>query len=118
MNGVTIIEEHLCRVMEMNELVGIGTITTLFFGLVLLLYRGLCKYDVVDKKGKTACMVCSILVFVMYVVVWIVGINNYNETHFEYTVEVDNSVGFNEFFDKYEIVSVDGDRYRVILKED
>lgn len=38
----------------------------------------------------------------------------YNTTHMEYTITIDDSVGFNEFYDKYEVISVDGEKYRVI----
>ena len=116
MNGITIVEEHICRVVELPSLIGIGIFITLLFAGALLLYRGLCKYDLVDKKGKTISVVCSILIIVMYVTFWVVQINNYNDTHMEYTVTIDDSVSFNDFHAKYEIVSVNGDEYRVVEK--
>lgn len=40
----------------------------------------------------------------------------YNTFHTEYKVTIDNSVGFNEFTNRYEIISNDGDVYTVIEK--
>ncbi len=116
MNGVTIIEEHLCRVVELPSLIGLGIFVTLLIVCVLLLYRCVYKYSLVDKQGKITTIICSILLVVVYVVFWIVQINNYNNTHMEYTVTIDDSVSFNDFHTKYEIVSVNGNEYRVIEK--
>lgn len=117
MNGITIIEEHLCRVVEFPTLIGIGIIITLLFIGALLMYRFICKYNVTDKKDKNIAIVCSVLLVIMYVVFWVVQINHYNNTHTEYTVTVDDSVSFNDFHAKYEIVSVNGDEYRVMEKK-
>lgn len=116
MNGITIVKEHLCRVVEFPALIGIGIFITLLFGGVLLLYRFIYKHSLVDKKGKTTTIVCSILIVVMYVAFWVIQINQYNKTHMEYTVTVDDSVSFNDFHAKYEIVSVNGSEYRVVEK--
>ena len=116
MNGITIVEEHLCRVVELPALIGLGIFITLLFVGALLLYISICKYNMTDKKGKNIAIVCSVLLVIMYVAFWVVQINYYNNTHMEYTVTVDDSVSFNDFHAKYEIVSVNGDKYRVIEK--
>lgn len=118
MNGITIIEEHLCRVVELLELIGIGIFITLLFVGILLLYKFIWKHDLVvkDKKAKITIIVSSILLAVMYIVCWLSLIFNYNKTHMEYTVTIDDSVSFNDFHTKYEIVSVNGDEYRVVEK--
>lgn len=118
MNGVTIIEEHLCRVVEMPELICVGIFITLLFIGALLLYRLIYKCNMANKKDKIATIVCSAFLVIVYVVFCVVQINHYNNTHMEYTVTVDDSVSFNDFHAKYEIVSVDGDRYRVKEIED
>ena len=119
MNGITIIEEHLCRAVELPALIGIGIFITLLFVGVLLFYKLMWKYDLLDKKkkDKITIIICSILLVVMYVVFWVVQINGYNDTHMEYTVTIDDSVSFNDFHTKYEIVSVSGNEYRVVEKE-
>ena len=119
MNGITIIEEHLCRAVELPALIGIGIFITLLFVGALLFYKLIWKYDLVDKKKKEkiTIIIYSILLIVMYVVFWVVQINGYNDTHMEYTVTIDDSVSFNDFHTKYEIVSVSGNEYRVVEKE-
>jgi Ca2+/H+ antiporter len=116
MNGITIVEEHLCRVVELSALIGIGIFMTILCGGALLLYRLTYKNLCVDKKSKSVVIVCSILLVIMYVVFWVFQINNYNKTHIEYTVTIDDSVSFNDFHEKYEIVSVNGNEYRVVEK--
>lgn len=116
MDGITIVSEHLCRVVELPALIGIGILITLLCCCALLLYRFMYKHSLVDKKGKTTTIVCSMLIVVMYVAFWIIQINQYNKIHMEYTVTVDDSVSFNDFHAKYEIVSVNGNEYRVVEK--
>lgn len=115
--NVTIIEEHLCRVIGLGELISIGSFLTLLYIGVFLLIRLHYKYNggTVNKKNIEI-LVCSIILILLYVGYWIVGINHYNTTHMEYTVIADDSVGLNEFYEKYEIISVDGNTFRVIEK--
>lgn len=114
MKGITIVEEHLCRVVELPQLIAICVFFTLLCVGVLALYRFIYK-DTESNANKRLAIVCSIAIVIMCIALWTHQIYNYNKTHLEYTVEVDDSVGFNDFFDRYEIVSVDGDRY--IVKE-
>ena len=65
------------------------------------------------KKEQNTIIVCTILAVVVYIIFCGVTIFQYNKTHTEYMIEVDDSVDLNNFFDKYEIVSRDGNRYRV-----
>ena len=116
MNGVTSIEEHLCRVVEMPSLIGIGIFMSLLIIGVLAMYRWMYKNSAKDKRTKILVWCCSTALIVMYIVTWVVQISNYNTTHMEYTVTVDDSVSFNDFHAKYEIVSVNGDEYRVAEK--
>ena len=115
MSGITIIEEHLCRVVEFPTLIGTGISITLLCGGSLLMYSLMRKYSIY-KEDKTTAIVCSILIVIMYVVFLVVSINNYNNTHMEYTIAIDDSVSFNDFHAKYEIVSENGNRYRVVEK--
>jgi hypothetical protein len=45
------------------------------------------------------------------------NVDGYNTIRTEYQVTVDSSVSFQEFFEKYEVVSADGYVYTVIEKE-
>ena len=111
MNGITIIEEHLCRVVKLGPLIGIGIFITLSVCGVLAFYYWTSKYS--DDSDKKAARVCSILIIIIYIITLVVQINGYNETHMEYTVTVNDNVSFNDFHKKYEIVSIDGNEYRV-----
>ena len=110
MNGVTIIVEHLCRVIGLSDLISVGLIVTAMFVGILMLFRWIYKND---KDTKTSATIGSIIIVILLALSWIALISQYNTTHLEYTVEVDDTVGFNEFFDRYELVSVDGNEYRV-----
>ena len=115
MNGITIIEEHFCRAVELKELIVFGIFFTLLIFGALLLYRHM--YKLTEYKGtKTTIKFCSLTLIVFYIMFWGLQIWEYNITHMEYTITIDNSVNFNEFYDKYEIISVDGEKYRVIEK--
>ena len=118
--NVTIIEEHLCRVTGLGELISIGCFLTLLYIGLCLLIRLNYKYNkysggTVNKKNIEI-LVCSIILTLLYVGYWIIGISKYNTTHIEYIVIADDSVGLNEFYEKYEIISVDGNTFRVIEK--
>ena len=111
MNGITIIEEHLCRATELQSLIGIGIFMTILCGGILAFYYWAIKHC--DNNTKKAGQICSILISILYIITWAVQIDSYNKTHMEYTVTVDDSVSFNDFHEKYEIISVDGNEYRV-----
>ena len=67
-----------------------------------------------DKALKNTALFCTGIAVVLYIVFIGFEIKQYNTTHMEYTITIDDSVGFNEFYDKYEVISVDGEKYRVI----
>ena len=117
MEGITIIEEHFCRVVEITQLITICVFFTLLCVGILALYQFIYK-NTENNFNKKLSIVCSVLVVILCIALWTHQIYNYNKTHFEYTIEVDDSVSFNDFFDRYEIVSVDGDKYRVKEIED
>lgn len=74
MNGITIIEEHLCRTVELPALIIMGIFVTLLFVGALLFYILIWKYDLLNKKKKeknrTDIIICSILLVVIYIVFW------------------------------------------------
>ena len=84
---------------------------TLVCGGILAFYYWASKHC--DNSSKKAARICSVLVVILYIVTLVVQINGYNKTHMEYTVTVNDNVSFNDFHEKYEIVSVDGEEYRV-----
>ena len=116
MDGITIVAEHLCRVIEWGELIGFGIFITLLCIGGLLFYRWGYKHCKSNKANKITIFICSIILVIINICFWIVQINKYNTTHIEYTIIVDDSVSFNDFYEKYEIISINEDRYRVIEK--
>ena len=115
MDGITIIAEHICRVIGFGELIGTGILVTLLICGGLFLYRFVHKTST-RKETKKITIVCSVLLIAMYIWFWAFQIDKYNTTHMEYTVTVDDSVSFNDFHKRYEIVSINGNEYRVIKK--
>ena len=113
MSGITIIEEHLCRVVELGSLIGTGIFITSLVAGALLTYRFIYKKNLVDKSGKIAIIICSVVIAIVYFAWCAVQVVKYNKTHMEYTVTINDNVSFNDFHEKYEIVSIDGNEYRV-----
>ena len=66
MNGITIIEEYLCRVVELPSLIGIGIFFTLLCVGVFVLYRYIYK-NTERKSTKILTLCCSIGIVIMYV---------------------------------------------------
>lgn len=117
MGGITIVEEHLCRVVELEQLITICVFFTLLCIGAFAFYRW--DYKNTDNKyNKKLDILCAIGIVILCIALWVDQIDKYNKTHYEYVVEVDNSVTLNDFFDRYEIVSVDGNRYRVKETDD
>lgn len=116
MDGITIVAEHFCRVVEFEELIIIGILYTLICIVGLLFYWFSYKYSNTRHIDKKILIACSAFIIILNVFTWVIQINKYNTTHMEYTVIVDNSVSLNDFYAKYEIVSVNGNEFRVIEK--
>jgi len=112
MDGITIIEQILYRETEFGSLVATIAIITLLVIAGLLYFKFMYK-EVSGKIFTNEIKTGSVLIVIAYILAFISLIHSYNTTHMEYIITIDDSVSFNDFFDKYDIVSVDGDRYRV-----
>lgn len=113
MEGVTILTEHLCRPINGGTAIFVG-----LFAIVLLIGAIFFSREIYRKTTKTwKHKLVFGLGIALIVLIGIAGLTsiyfNYADTHIEYVVTIDDSVGFNEFFDKYEIVSQDGQLYTV-----
>ena len=109
MNGITIIEEHLCRQTSLATVIAVGIVIALAIAATIFIFRQQHKY-VKPCYHELIFVVCILVVFITG---FCVLLKEYRDTHIEYTVTVDDSVSFNDFHEKYEIVSVDGNEYRV-----
>lgn len=116
MNGVTIIAEHFCRDIDLNSLILTSIIFSIAVVAVLVIYRYAYKKSLEDNSTKNIIIFSSILVVVVYIFFWYIMINDYITTHMEYTVTIDDTATFNDVYSKYEIISVNGNEYRVIEK--
>ena len=113
MNGITIIEEHFCRQMSLPVLIFGGCVITLMCLGLLYCCWFLWKNFTKTKIEKIACLILSTFIIVMCTVFWCTCINAYNTTHMEYTVTIDDTVNFNEFYERYEVISKNNDEYRI-----
>lgn len=113
MDGITIIEEHLCRQLSLQRFISIGFFITLLCVGTLFLYRFMWSTSTKTKSDKIVYLTSSTLIIGALIMFWCVQTNTYSTTHMEYTVTVDDTVGFNEFHEKYEIITQNGEEYRV-----
>ena len=113
MNGITIIEEHFCRQISLQGLIISGILITLMFIGLLFCCWLMWKICIRTKGEKIACLICAISIIVACVVFWRFQINTYNTTHMEYTVTIDDTVSFHEFYERYEIISENNGEYRI-----
>ena len=115
MNGITILEEHFCRGIELNALIAnfllVGLLATV--GIAFYVYVIKTTYD---KTTRCTALLCLTMLVVILINFSVFEIKDYHTTRMEYTITIDDSVGFNEFYNKYKIVSVDGEKYRVVEK--
>lgn len=112
MDGVTILSEVSCRGADIVAVIAglcVAVVMPLFYiPLVIDLWR--------EKLWWIVKIVLSGFVLFTVSIFLLMGIgvcNEYRTFHTEYTVEVDDSVGFNEFYNYYDIISQDGDIYTV-----
>lgn len=112
MNGITVIAEHFCRAVGTGELIASLIAITILVGCALLFYWDVNRTSE-NASIKKLVIVCSVVIIAVYIWFCHFQVNRYNTTHMEYTLTVDDSVSFNDFQAKYEIISVNGMEYRV-----
>ena len=115
MDGITILAEHFCRGIELEGLIAYFLFFGLLIAFVVVFYIYVIK-TTHDEVTRNIALICLAILVVIFVVFSVFEIKDYHTTHMEYTITIDDNVGFNEFYNKYEIISVDGETYRVIEK--
>ena len=115
-DGITVVEEHICRLVELPAFIACGVVVTLLCSIVLFVYWNIYKKSY-NRSDRSATKFCSVIVIILFIVFWIFQINGHNKIHMEYTIIIDDNVSFNDFYEKYEIVSMDGTEYRVVEKQ-
>ena len=113
MNGITIIEEHFCRQMSLPAVIFGGCTMTVMCISLLSLCGFMVKTLAATKIEKILYWLLSKFTIVACIAFWFFCINAYNTTHIEYTVILDDTVNFNEFYERYEVISENNDEYRI-----
>lgn len=110
MGGVIVHAEHVYREVSL-----IGAAAVLIIASAIIL--ALCCAVVTDfkKKASGRWRDLCILVFITILGVFggVLAVCGANEIHKDLIVTIDDSVGFNEFNDRYKIMSQDGNLYTV-----
>lgn len=118
LDGINILQEHFCRKVTLSSVI----FTSILVISLAVLYISILRFGTrkrlfgpaTDSRSFKIFAVVSSVVLVCLVISCILTYcRDYLTTWYEYSVTVNDSVGFNEFFDKYEIVSQDGDIYRI-----
>ena len=112
MNGVTIHAEHIYRSMSVSAFVFV----TVLFLAVSVYCIGMCAKgfrSTSNKRKKWIAGALMLLIIIAFLSLELLGIHDMKVIHKEYVVTIDDSVFFNEFFDHYEIISIDGNLYTV-----
>lgn len=110
MNGVIVHTEHIYRDMPISSLIAVIVLCAVAIGFATVLYS-----EALKKKPAKKWIAHIEMGVVVVLVILLVAAAAY-ETQVinkEQVVTIDDSVGFNEFFDRYEIISVDGNLYTV-----
>jgi hypothetical protein len=110
MEGITILNE--IQKTAAPDWMAILGLTLCFLGLVSII--------IYAASEKMAVAMTSIVIFII-IIIWTISFCIANSTiydHTEYKVIIDDSVNFNEFNEKYEIVDTDGKIYTIKEKED
>lgn len=115
MDGVTILTETFVRGADLFQVcagwIGFIIFAAYLFGEIFELWR-LSPYI----QYKLFVVGLGVFVVMLLVVILSFVYNNhveYQTFYTEYTVTVDDSVEFNEFYNRYEIISQNGDIYTV-----
>lgn len=112
MDGVTILSEVSCRGADLYQVIG-----GLCGAVVILLAIISSTVELLREKGwwivKGILSSFALFVVSIFLLLVIALCSEYRTFHTEYEVIVDDSVGFNEFYNYYDIIYRDGDIYTV-----
>ena len=111
MDGVTILSEISCRGTDLFAVI-VSYSMVIFAAMYCM--SGIVETWRYFHRFVNYVFVCGALLFIGGILFVSVGLTcRYKTFHTEYTVMVNDTVGFNEFYNHYDIISQDGDIYRV-----
>lgn len=110
MEGITILNE-IQKTAAPDWMAVLG-LTLCFLGLISII--------IYAKSDTMASAIISIVIFIIMIIytIYLCIASSIIYDHIEYQVIIDDSVNFNEFNEKYEIVDTDGKIYTIKEKED
>lgn len=115
MDGVTILNEMSVRGENLGFVI-IWILLTIAC-IVMRIWDDIDNWPYVGWGSRMFGIICTLMIGVLTSMVAVGLVFEYNTFHTEYMVTINDSVGFNEFNSRYEIVSQDGDVYTVIEKD-
>ena len=111
MDGITILKETIVHNPTLTDLIiaisAISFIIVIAIGIVLIHMKYEKRYLRIIAVSFCIALELFVCIFLPY--------HHVTHTHTEYTVTIDDTVGFNEFMETYEIVSQNGNEY--VVKE-
>ena len=120
MDGVTILSEMSVRGTDLPRvIVSVIAIVAFSLGCIVApvnIWRDYKAFyaPIISDKILTIFYIIFVISFSLFLMLFpISAFVEYGTFHTEYVVEVNDSVGFNEFYNHYDIISQDGDIYTV-----
>lgn len=110
-DGITVLAQHSPAVLG-SLIVGIilfATVAIFFVTLVFISLR--------SKEWKASILCCVVAVIFLYGIYLLIEDTRSAQENIEYIVTIDDSVSFKEFYNKYEIIEVNGDLYTIKERE-
>lgn len=114
MDGVIIHAEHVYRESSLEIVIFLAI---LLIAMIAIFFLAALKAFQKKSKDKWFFFTMVIVSTVFSGVFFPMAVTDYQTIHKDYVVTVDDSVGFNEFNNTYEIISQDGSLYTVRLLE-
>lgn len=111
---MTVIQEIVCRQTSLRN--AIFVLVVLFIALCGSTGVFVCEWFNKPKKSrmeKAVWWLGLVLMLLMFVYACVYYVQAYNNTHTEYIVDIDEGFNFQEFHNKWEIVSQEGEYYRI-----
>jgi len=109
MDGITILSEYTYNKMTLNRCI-LSSCGLIFLFIIIVIV----SYKAYKEDHSLLEFIITLIIALFFISSAIVSyINDYKITYTDYDVTIDDSVGFNEFYESYEIVSKDEDVYTI-----
>ena len=114
MDGVMILSEMSVRGEELGFVIA-WVILTIGY-IVVAIWDNVEQWHYSGWGTRIMSIIVTLMIGALTSIIAIGLCHEYNTFHTEYKVIIDDSVGFNEFTERYKIISNDGDVYTVVEK--